>query len=166
MPRLPLVYALLAAPFLPLLLRHLRSPDGGDWLWMAAFVLLTVSTLARATVRLKAPGSGRRLLGLLPILLPWTWFFIHDLHKARFAWTLLLVPAGAALGALTRRWPSVALGAVLGLTVVWAMMFPRADNGCTGVSGYYGMALFYHPIFAFLPAPWLIADDWRRRDES
>lgn len=165
MPPVALVFGLLSAPFLDLLEHSARGGDGGEALWIPALAGLSVSCLVRAVVRLP-PKPRRWSLAFVPLALLWSWFYVVDLHAARFAWTLLVVPAAAALGMTTRRWQNVALGAVAGLTLVWVLMVRRADNGCTGVSGPFATTLLLHPLLGLLPAPWLIAGDWSARDQS
>jgi hypothetical protein len=112
-------------------------------------------------------ADGRwRAWALAPVLATWAWFYVVDMRQARFAWTLLVVPAGALVGATTRRWKNVLLGAMTGLTAVWALMIPRADNGCTGVSGMYGVVLMLHPVLGLWVAPWALAGNTPGRDES
>lgn len=148
-----LVFGLFFLPFIPLLERGARHPAAEDWLWWVALVGLGLSSLLRAVMRtLQQPRFARRLLGVC-LTAVWGAFFEMDLRDARFAWTLLLVPVGALLGG--RRYAM--LGAFVALTAIWALMIRRADNGCTGVSGWYGAVLLLHPVLAVWPAPFLFS---------
>lgn len=165
MPPLALVFGLLVVPFLGLI--EVEARDGlrdfppGTW----ALGGLLVSCLLRAAFRL--PPRGRAAsFALVPLALLWSWFFVVDLHEARFGWTLSVVPVAAALGGTTRRWQNVALGALFGLTVVWGWMIPRTNGGCTGVSESYSLVLLLHPFLGLFPAPWLLTGDARSHDDS
>ena len=164
MPPVTLVVGLLALPFVPLFARHAVGVDGEDWLWVVGLGGLVVSGALRGVSRIPLlPDAVRRavfvLLGLL-----WGRFWVFDMQEAQFAWTLLLAPAGAVVaGTAGRR--HVGLGAVVGLTAVWALMVPRAHNGCTGVSGYYGSVLVGH-LVAMWAGPWLFSEPSRGRHES
>lgn len=165
MPPVALVFGLLVFPFFSLIEHSARRGDGGEPLWITALAGLSVSCLLRAAVLLP-PKRHTWMLAFVPLALLWSWFYVADLHTARFRWTLMVVPAAAALGMTTWRWPNVALGALAGFTLVWVEMLRRADNGCTGVSGPFSTVLLLHPVLGLFPAPWLIAGDWRARDES
>ena len=78
----------------------------------------------------------------------WMLFWLDDLRHARFASTLLAIPAsvvGASIGLVFGRprparaliMTALAIGVAVGLGIVWSLMVPRSDNGCTGVSRVY-----------------------------
>lgn len=131
-------------------------PEAGDF---ALFALIGAAISGGLRAALPLPP---RLIALLPAacLLAaaglWGAFFIADLHRARFAWTLLLAPAGALIGAATGRSArAAAIGAIGGLNVVWALLVLRSDNGCTGYSAAFSAVLALHPIIGIWPAPLL-----------
>ncbi|MDP2316718.1 MAG: hypothetical protein Q8P41_27735 [Pseudomonadota bacterium] len=159
---LRLVFGLFLLPFVPLLERGASRPSDEDWAWWAALVGLGLSTLLRATLRTHPPPRfARRLFGV-GVAAGWGAFLVADLHEARFAWTLLLVPVGVLLGGRRHGLP----GAFVALTAIWALMIRRADNGCTGVSGWYASVLLLHPVIAVWPAPFLFSRGSRDVRES
>lgn len=152
------VFALFALPFVPLLVHGARRPSPDDWVWWAVVVGLGLSTLVRARLRtVPRPRFALHSFGV-GVTAVWGSFFVMDLHHARFAWTLLLVPAGVVLGG--RR--HAVLGAFVALTTIWALLIGRADNGCTGVSGWYASTLLLHPVLAVWPAPFLFSGGSRQ----
>lgn len=174
------VFGLFALPTVPLLAHAGRVPAGEDGLGLLALGGLGLAALLRARDPAAAARPGppcpapparpapAPCAALLPglvaagLVLVWGSFFVMDLHRARFAWTLLLVPVGALLGG--RR--HAGLGALLALTALWALLLRRADNGCTGVSEWYGRVLLLHPVLAMWPAPLLFARGSRGVHES
>ncbi len=150
----------LGSPFLLLIERLARGRGFAEGLWVPALGGFLVSVALRSRVR-RSPSTSPdrralRLAATLPTLALWAWFYAVDLLHARFAWTLLLVPALAGIGGLLGGARGLLLGAALGFTTIWAQMFPRADNGCTGVSGAYGDVLWLHPVLCLWPAPWVL----------
>ena len=156
-PLRPLHVALvLASPFTLLLERRIAGHGFAEVVWVTALLGFAASVALHVWLRPASLGRPRRLAATLPTLALWAWFYAVDLHHARFAWTLLLVPGLAAIGGLLGGGRGLLLGAALGFTTIWAQMFPRADNGCTGVSAAYGTVLWLHPVLCLWPAPWVL----------
>jgi hypothetical protein len=163
MPPASAVVGLLLLPFVPLLARWAGGHGDDAALLILAVAGLLLSGVSRMLLRAQAPPPAATWTFVASVALLWGWFYAVDLHRARFALCLGLVPMGVLLAG--RR--NAALGAVLALTAIWALMVRRADNGCTGVSNSFGAVLVLHPVLALWPAPWLLSRaDTRSVDAS
>lgn len=152
----PLLALALALPWGMALAHGLFAARGYlSLVWMAA-LLLAASTGLRLRFRGRAPlGAGVAWAAILGS--GWGWFWIVDLHRARFAAVLLAVPALGALGALIGRARGALTGAAIALSGVWTLLLIRADGaGCTGVSSAYEATLVLTLLLLYGAGPWAL----------
>jgi hypothetical protein len=149
-----------------------------EWGSLASFFLLCA-----AAIRLVGAGPetdvrrGHPVARLVraawwsTLLATWVIFWASDLHRAQFRITLLSIPAVALValaGGLISRgrrflsqrasWSAaVAIGIAIGLGLVCALMAPRCDDGCSGVSTAYRRTQFITLIALYLLGPAMLA---------